>query len=68
LDQAFNIKNQTNTFQPDVRQRKLSMTSEQKNVLNYFKNQKRQKIITETLNPETKDTDSGTMLDENNIL
>lgn len=68
LDQAFNIKNQTNAFQPDVRQRKLSMTSEQKNVLNYFKNQKRQKIITETLNPETKDTDLGTMLDENNIL
>ncbi len=68
LDQAFNIKNQTNAFQPDVRQRKLSMTSEQKNVLNYFKNQKRQKIIAETINPETKDTDSGTMLDENNIL
>ena len=68
LDQAFNIKNQTNAFQPDVRQRKLSITAEQKTVLNYFKNQKRQKIITETLNPEPKDTDSGTMLDENNIL
>lgn len=68
LDQAFNIKNQTNAFQPDVRQRKLSMTVEQKNVLNYFKNQKRQKIITESIKPETKDTDSGTMLDENNIL
>ena len=68
LDQAFNLQNQKTTFQPDARQRKLSMTSEQKTVLKHFKNQNRQKIITETLNSEPNDMDSGTMLDENNIL
>ena len=68
LDQAFNLQNQKTTFQPDTRQRKLSITAEQKTVLKHFKNQNRQKIITETLNQEPKDIDSGTMLDENNIL
>jgi hypothetical protein len=68
LDQAFNLQNQKTTFQPDTRQRKLSITTEQKTVLKHFKNQNRQKIITETLNQEPKDIDSGTMLDENNIL
>jgi hypothetical protein len=68
LDQAFNLQNQKTTFQPDTRQRKLSITAEQKTVLKHFKNQNRQKIITETLNQEPKDIDYGTMLDENNIL
>jgi len=68
IDQAFNAANQKTTFQPDVRQRKFSMKSEAQTVLNYFKNQKGQKIITETMNSQSKDDDSGTMLDENNIL
>jgi hypothetical protein len=68
LDQAFNLQNQKTTFQPDDHKRKMSMTSEQKHVLNYFKTINKQKIITETINPEKNDIDFGTMLDETNIL
>jgi len=68
IDQAFNIQNQKTTFQPDVRQRKMSMTSEAKNISKHFTNKNSKKIITETINSESKDNDSGTMLDENNIL
>ena len=68
IDQAFNIQNQKTTFQPDVRQRKMSMTSEAKNISKHFTNKNSKKIIAETINSESKDNDSGTMLDENNIL
>ena len=68
IDQAFDPENMKTAFQPTVRQRKSSMTSEAQNILNYFKKQKGQKIITETMNSESKDTDLGTMLDEDNIL
>lgn len=68
IDQAFNPENQKTTFQPNPKRRKVTMTQESQNVLNYYKNQKGQKIITETFNSASKNTDSGTMLDENNIL
>ena len=44
------------------------MTSENQNLINYFNRKKGSKIITETMNSSSKDEDSGTMLDENNIL
>ena len=68
IKQAFDPENQKTAFQPDVRQRKMSMTSESKSVINYFKKKKGSKIITETLKSSSNDEDSGTMLDENNIL
>ena len=68
IDQAFNPENQKTAFQPNPRKRKVTMTQESQNVLNYYRKQKGQKIITETFNSSSKDNDSGTMLDENNIL
>ncbi len=68
IDQAFDPENQKNAFQPDVRQRKMSMTSEAQNISQHFTNKKSKKIIAETMNSESRDMDSGTMLDENNIL
>jgi len=68
IKQAFDPENQKTAFQPDTRQRKMSMTSENQNLINYFNRKKGSKIITETMNSSSKDEDSGTMLDENNIL
>jgi hypothetical protein len=68
LKQAFNPENQQTAFQPDVRQRKTSMTAESQNIIDYFKNKKGMKIITESLKSADVDIDSGTMLDEDNIL
>ena len=68
IDQAFNPENQKTAFQPNPRKRKVTMTQESQNVLNYYRKQKGQKIITETFNSSSKDNDLGTMLDENNIL
>ena len=68
IDQAFDIQNQKAAFQPDVRQRKMSMTSEAKNISKHFTNKKSKKIIAETMNSSSDNTDSGTMLDENNLL
>ena len=68
LKQAFNPENQKTTFQPDLTKRKRPMTSEAQNVLNYYRKQKGQKIITETMNSSSEDKDSGSMLDENNLL
>ena len=64
----FNPENQKTAFQPNPRKRKVTMTQESQNVLNYYRKQKGQKIITETFNSSSKDNDLGTMLDENNIL
>jgi len=68
IDQAFNVQNQKAAFQPDVRQRKMSMTSEAKNISKHFTNKTSKKIIAETFDSASKDNDSGTMLDENNLL
>jgi len=68
LKQAFNPENQQTAFQPDVRQRKTSMTAESQTIIDYFKNKKGMKIITESLKSADVDIDSGTMLDEDNIL
>ena len=68
IKQAFDAENQKSAFQPTVRQRKMSMTSENKNLINFFKNKKGSKIITESLKTPNTDEDSGTMLDENNLL
>ena len=68
LKQAFDIENQKTTFQPDHRKRKMTMTHESRNILKHFANKNAPKIITETFNSESIDNDSGTMLDETNIL
>ena len=68
LKQAFNPENQKTTFQPDLNKRKRTMRSEAQHVLNYYRKQKGQKIITETMNSSSEDKDSGSMLDENNLL
>jgi len=68
LRQAFNPENQKTAFQPDPNKRKRPMTAEAQNVLNYYRKQKGQKIITETMNSSSEDKDAGSMLDENNLL
>ena len=66
----FNPENLKTAFQPDpTKRRQMTMTTESQSVLNHFKKiNKSKKIITETLKSASTDTDSGTMLDENNIL
>ena len=70
IDQEFNPENLKTAFQPDpTKRRQMTMTTESQSVLNHFKKiNKSKKIITETLKSASTDTDSGTMLDENNIL
>jgi len=68
LDQAFDVQNQKTAFQPLPKERK-PFTAEGKNILRYLKNKSNtSKIITESLKSSEQDLDSGTMLDENNIL
>ena len=68
LDQAFDIKNQKTAFQPTTKERK-PFTSEGNQMLKYLQNKSnKSKIITESLKSTDSDSDSGTMLDESNIL
>jgi hypothetical protein len=71
LDQAFDPNNQKTTFQPDPRVDKSlkSVAAEHHDILKFLKH-KSPKILLETLSKNKKQTDidSGTMLDENNIL
>jgi hypothetical protein len=65
LKQDFNPENQRNAFQPNPQRSARQSTAE-----NILKNMKRKRvsIITESLKTTKPDPDSGTMLDENNIL
>jgi hypothetical protein len=72
IDQAFDAENQKTAFLPNPRrERKLDFASESviKNMKTKYN--KGSKIILETIgniNSEPQDTDTGTLLDENNIL
>ena len=71
MKQDFNAKNQATTFAPDARMSKRPYTSENKAILKQLNlSSKGPSIISESLKPagQDADTDSGTMLDENNIL
>jgi hypothetical protein len=69
LKQDFNIQNQKNAFQPDPNVRQNRNTVKAENIIKYMPSNKTINIITESLkSPDTKNPDSGTMLDENNIL
>jgi hypothetical protein len=71
IDQSFDVENQKSAFLPDPRrERRLDLAHE--NVLKKLKNSKYGKsysIISESITKNTEtDIDSGTLLDENNIL
>lgn len=72
IKQAFNPENQKSTFLPDTRSdRKIKVFSSEN--LDFLKNMKNKNktIITESLKTSSEqrdDQDSGTLLDENNIL
>jgi hypothetical protein len=72
IKQSFNPENQKSTFQPDPNARKSanSIATENHNILKYL-NKKSSKLIIESIKSKKTNSDiedSGTMLDENNIL
>jgi hypothetical protein len=68
IKQDFNPENQKTAFQPDPRYRNRQSTVATEHILRKMK-PNRVSIITESLkSPELDDPDTGTMLDENNIL
>jgi len=71
IDQAFRPENQKTTFQPDPKAEPSikPMTAESHSILRYIKKIKSPNIISETMkNKSNHIIDTGTMLDENNIL
>ena len=70
IKQAFDPENQKTAFQPLPRDRKMSFTTENNNLIKSLKNKynKKPNIITESLKNESTNSDIGTMLDEDNIL
>jgi hypothetical protein len=69
--QDFNIDNQKTAFQPDPRaERKVkAFSTEHNDILKHLKSKsKNAGIITESLKIQDNNSDTGTMLDENNIL
>ena len=70
IKQAFDVENQKSAFQPTTRNRKMSFTTENNNLIKSLKNKynKTPNIITESLKDQKTDQDTGTMLDEDNIL
>ena len=70
LKQTFDIDNQKTAFAPTPRNRKMSFTTENNNLIKSLKNKysKHPNIITESLKENKLDNDAGTMLDEDNIL
>jgi hypothetical protein len=69
LKQDFNPENQKTAFIGDPNARSNRNTMKAESIIKNMSNKKTSKIITETLKPKDKfDSDSGTMLDENNIL
>ena len=72
IKQAFNPENQKTAFLPDPNSRTGAgmVATENHNILKYLKS-KNSKLITESMKSKKQkqdDADSGTMLDENNIL
>ncbi len=70
LDQAFDINNQKSAFLPNMNQNTKPATESRHNILKYLKN-KNSQLILESLKSKDElqnDQDSGTMLDESNIL
>ena len=68
IKQAFDPENQKTTFQADPRFKSRMGTAKTENILRGMKS-KKINIITESLRSNNdEDPDSGTMLDENNIL
>jgi len=70
LKQAFDIDNQKTAFQPVKRKRKISFTTENNNLIKSLKIKynKTPNIITESLKEKDANNDTGTILDEDNIL
>jgi len=69
LKQRFDPKNQKTAFQPLPKNRKMSFTAENVNLIQNLKNNfNKSNIITESLKTNNEKTDEGTMLDEDNIL
>jgi len=68
LKQDFDVENQKNAFQPDPNIRTNRNTIKAEHIVKHMPNIKTSKIITESFNTAKSDPDSGTMLDENNIL
>ncbi len=67
LRQAFDFQNLNRTFQPTVRDRKTSLSKENKDILNRISGKsKTTKMLFENI--DARNTDAGTLLDENNIL
>lgn len=72
IKQSFNPENQKSTFQPDPNARRgaNNIATENHNILKYL-NKKSPKLIFESIKSKKTNSDiedSGTMLDENNIL
>jgi hypothetical protein len=68
IKQAFDPENQKTAFQPDSQFKSRMSTTKTENILRGMKS-KKMNIITESLRAtNSEDLDSGTMLDENNIL
>ena len=68
LKQDFNIENQKTAFLPSQKTRQNKNTIKAENIIKYIPINKTRKIIIESLKSQTIDHDSGTILDENNIL
>jgi hypothetical protein len=69
LKQDFDVENQKNAFQPDTKVRQNRNTIKAENIIKYIPTTKTRKMITESLkSSDDENPDSGTMLDENNIL
>jgi hypothetical protein len=69
--QDFDVQNQKTAFQADPRaERKVkAFSTEHNDILKHLKiKSKSAGIITESLKTQDNDSDTGTMLDENNIL
>ncbi len=70
IKQALDPENQKTTFLPDTRTKsRQTVATENHDILKYLKSKKKvPTIINESLKTNEIDLDSGTMLDENNIL
>jgi glycosyltransferase involved in cell wall biosynthesis len=67
LKQDFDPNNQKTAFQPDPKVRTNRNTIKAEHIIKHIPMRKTAKIITESINAK-QDRDSGTMLDETNIL
>jgi hypothetical protein len=68
IKQAFDPENQKTTFQPNPNATRRTGTKMKSELANRFAKQIKKSTSTKLLFEEKNDEDSGTMLDENNIL